>query len=180
MFFYVIGQCNCNSGIPVDILVYFNKINSKQVERINCKNVFLLLLHKCLKACIYANSLVLRLCDFSFSWKSKCFPEKPEWNAQVLPRKQLCKSFVFIRCFIKTDKMKCLRSISDTEYLFCFGVTDQIKHSFNQSLISLHIGQWNLARCRHGHFEWLAFDTDQRFTKVKDTMIKIIEKFNGQ
>ena len=71
MFFYVIGQCNCNSGIPVDILVYFNKISSKQVERINCKNVFLLLLHKCLKACIYANSLVLRLYDFSFSWNAR-------------------------------------------------------------------------------------------------------------
>ena len=25
---------------------------------------------------------------------------------------------------------------------------------------------------RHGHLEWLAFDTDQRFAKVKDTMIK--------
>ena len=56
----------------------------------------------------------------------------------------------------------------------------QIKHSFNQSLISLHIGQWNLATCRHSQFEWLAFDTDQRFTKVKDTMAKSIAKFNGQ
>ena len=75
--------------------------------------------------------------------------------------------------------MKCLRSISGTEYLFCFGVTDQIKHSFNQPLITLHIGQWNLARCRLGHFEWLVFNTDQSFAKVKDTVIKSIAKFNG-
>ena len=36
-----------------------------------------------------------------------------------------------------------------------------------------------MARSRLGHFEWLAFDTDQRFAKVKDTMIKSVAKFNG-
>ena len=45
------------------------KLNSKQVERITCKNKFLLLLHKCLKRCIYA--VVLLLCDFSFSWNAR-------------------------------------------------------------------------------------------------------------
>ena len=27
--------------------------------------------------------------------------------------------------------------------------------------------QWNLARGRHGHFVWLAFDTNQRFFGLK-------------
>ena len=76
---------------------------------------------------------------------------------QFLSRKQLCKNFVLIQCFIK---MKCLRSISGIkiqiclvkavrmylEYLFCFGVIDQIKHSNNQQLVTLHLGQWNVAR----------------------------------
>ena len=36
-----------------------------------------------------------------------------------------------------------------------------------------------MARDRDGYFEWLAFDTDQRFAKVKGTMIKSIAKFSG-
>ena len=45
-----IGQCHCHWRISVDILSHFNKIveqynNLEQVERITCKNVFLLLLH---------------------------------------------------------------------------------------------------------------------------------------
>ena len=77
--------------------------------------------------------------------------------------------------------MKCLRSILDIKIRicgvkavcmllgcsFCFGVTDQIKHSINQPPITLHIGQWNLARGRHGHFVWLVFDTNQRFFDLK-------------
>ena len=31
-----------------------------------------------------------------------------------------------------------------------------------------------VARGKHGHFEWLAFNVDQRFAKVKDTMIKSV------
>ena len=139
---------------------------------------FLLLLHKCFKRCIYAISVVLLICDFNFSWKTgrgQNDSQKSDWNAHYLSRKQLFKSFVLIRCFIKTDKMKCLRSISDIKicgvkvacmllgYFFCFRVTDQIKHSINQPLITLQIGQWNLSRGRHRHFVWLAFDRDQSF-----------------
>ena len=47
---------------------------------ITCKNVVLLLLHKCLKRWIYAISVVLLLCDLNFSRKGgqkpNCFPEK--------------------------------------------------------------------------------------------------------
>ena len=71
-------------------------------------------------------------------------------------------------------------------YLFCFKVTDQIKYSINNSLITLDIRQWvvlilksnvplDCIKCimftyrytsaigKDGHFVWLAFDTDQRF-----------------
>ena len=77
--------------------------------------------------------------------------------------------------------MKCLRSISDIKtqiygakvvcmllgYLFCFKVTDEIKHSINLPLITLHVGQWNLARGRHDHFVWPTFDREQRFFDLK-------------
>ena len=33
--------------------------------------------------------------------------------------------------------------------------------------VKFHIWQWNLARGRHGHFVWLAFDTDQTFFNLK-------------
>ena len=36
-----------------------------------------------------------------------------------------------------------------------------------------------VARDSHGHFEWLAFDTDQRFAKIKDTLVKSVAKFSG-
>ena len=91
----------------------------------------------------------------------------------MLSQKRLCKSIFLIRCFIKTDKMKCLRSVSDSNiqiygfksvcmllgylfgvfiwsvcmllwYLFCFKVTDQIKYSINESLITLDIRPWIL------------------------------------
>ena len=47
---HVISQCHCHWCIPVDIPSHFNKIveqynNLKQIEKITCKNVFLLLLH---------------------------------------------------------------------------------------------------------------------------------------
>ena len=88
--FYVeshIGECNCHSGISVDILGHFNKIAAQYnkfkagwlVKMITCKNIFLLLLHKCLKRCIYAISVLLLLCDFNFHGgrqKPKCFSEK--------------------------------------------------------------------------------------------------------
>ena len=53
--------------------------------------------------------------------------------------------------------MKCLKSISGTEYLFCFGVPDQIKHLFNQPLITLHIGQWT--------YWWRLINTSSRRLK---------------
>ena len=31
-----------------------------------------------------------------------------------------------------------------------------------------------VARGKHGHFKWLAVKADQRFAKVKDTMIKSV------
>ena len=52
-------------------------------------------------------------------------------------------------------------------YLFCFKVTDEIKHSINLPLITLHVGQWNLARGRHDHFVWPTFDREQRFFYLK-------------
>ena len=72
------GQCNCHSGIPVDILRHFNRIveqNNKfkvgwLVKLITCKYVFFLLLHKCLERWIYAISVLLLLYDFNFSWKA--------------------------------------------------------------------------------------------------------------
>ena len=154
------------------------------IKMITCKNVFLLLLHKCFKRCIWAISVVLLLSDFKISWKagkSQSEFQKNEWNAQFLSRKQFCKIFVLIRCLIRTDKMKCLRSISDIKtqiygakvvcmllgYLFCFKVTDEIKHSINLPLITLHVGQWNLARGRHDHFVWPTFDREQRFFDLK-------------
>ena len=71
-------------------------------------------------------------------------------------------------------------------YLFCFKVTDQIKYSINNSLITLDVRQWivlilksnvplECTKCfrftyrytsatgKDGHFVWLAFDADQRF-----------------
>ena len=71
-------------------------------------------------------------------------------------------------------------------YLFCFKVTDQIKYSINESLITLDIGQWILilnwilisnviwnvtsasgilivATGKHSHFVW----PDQRFFDFK-------------
>ena len=76
---HAIGQCNCHSRIPVDILRHFNKIveqNNKfkvgwLVKMITCKYVFLLLLHKCLERCMYAISVLLLLYDFNFSWKAR-------------------------------------------------------------------------------------------------------------
>ena len=147
--------------------------------------MLLLLLHKCFKRCIWAISVVLLLSDFKISWKagkSQSEFQKNEWNAQFLSRKQFCKIFVLIRCLIRTDKMKCLRSISDIKtqiygakvvcmllgYLFCFKVTDEIKHSINLPLITLHVGQWNLARGRHDHSVWPTFDREQRFFWFKN------------
>ena len=84
---HAIGECNCHSGISVDILGHFNKIAAQYnkfkagwlVKMITCKNIFLLLLHKYLKRCIYAISVLLLLCDFNFHGgrqKPKCFSEK--------------------------------------------------------------------------------------------------------
>ena len=36
-----------------------------------------------------------------------------------------------------------------------------------------------VARDTHGYFEWLAFDTDQWFAKIKDTLVKSVAKFSG-
>ena len=36
-----------------------------------------------------------------------------------------------------------------------------------------------VARDTDGHFVWLAFDTDQRFAKIKDTQVKSVAKFSG-
>ena len=66
--------------------------------------------------------------------------QKNDWNAQFLSA-ALFLSKVSFWFFIKTDKMKCLRSMSNIKiqicgvkaacmlfgYLFCFGVTDQTK-----------------------------------------------------
>ena len=61
----------------------------------------------------------------------------------------------WIGCFIKTDKMKCLRSINFKfagsrpsacywGYLFCFEVSGETNYSINESIITLDIEPWNL------------------------------------
>ena len=97
-FFNVIGQCDCYSGIPVDIQCILTKFNSKQSERINFKKVLLLLLQKCLKRCIYAISVVLLLYDFNFyvgGQMPQCFPEKREMRNFFLENSVAKVSFSF-------------------------------------------------------------------------------------
>ena len=73
--------------IPVDILGHFNKIveqynKLKQAENFFCKNVFLLLLHKFFKRCIYTFSVVSFLYGLIFHkrWaKAKVIFRKKSW-----------------------------------------------------------------------------------------------------
>ena len=85
------------------------------------------------------------------------------WSSQLLCRWRLCKSFVlrwndcdqFQTVKFKFAGSSCLHGVFFVCFLFCFKVTDQIKYSINESLITLDIGQWILILKSNASLEYI-------------------------